>query len=185
MWWGRIRQNDRGTTLTDLMVSIVLLAILGAVMAATLISTYRSVDRSDDETRGLADMRTLTERLSRDLRAARGVLKDEVPPVLAASSSQLSLWVDYNADYRLQDAETVTWKLTANGPFQDVTRSIHNGVTTTVARSLVDTAVFTYDDAASPQNTRTVGVSLRYDAIRGRAAGERSVNFAVRLRNVE
>jgi hypothetical protein len=178
---GRLRQplgGDHGISLIELLVTTVLLGVVGLLTLAATTSTHRMFGVSDDESQGLTDLRTVTERLDRDLRAARGV-------DAASNQSQLTLWIDYNSDYKQQANETVTWKLVVDpqDPAHfDVARSVQGGAAVVEARTLVSQIAFSYDLA--PPNSRQVNVQMTYDALLARGTGLRTANFQDRLRNV-
>lgn len=175
---GRSSGDDRGVSLVELLVTTFLLGVVSILTVAATASTHRMFGVSDDESRGLADLRTVTERLDRDLRAARGV-----DP--SSNQSQLTLWIDYNSDYKQQANETVTWKLVVDpqDPAHfDVARSVQGGLSVIEGRTLVSQIAFSYDVA--PPNTREVSVQMTYDAVLARGTGLRTANFKDRLRNV-
>lgn len=174
-------RSDRGLGLVEVMVSILLLSIVLSITVAAFLRTNRATRRTTDEADGLADVRLVTERLARDALAARGV------DPARSNASQLTLWVDYDSNYVQSNAETVTWSLTANSTDPthfDVVRSTLAGSSRVIGRTLVDNLAFFYDTGAPSVLTKTVEVRMRYDADRGQAASERTVNFRVRLRNV-
>src|SRR6478752_2004990 len=102
--------DDAGITLVEMLVSMMLLLVIGAVVLAATVATHRSTRVADDETRGQEDVAVVVDRLSRDIRDARGVVCDG-----ATSDPQckthLQLWVDYNSNYKQDTDETITWKL--------------------------------------------------------------------------
>jgi hypothetical protein len=151
---------------------------------AAVVNSHKTFRHTDDEAQGLADVRTVIERLGRDIRTARGVEDGAAPNSYpAANASQLSLWIDSNSNYRKEGGEIITWKLVDRGSGQfDVVRTPFGGTTQVVARTLVDAIAFSYD--APAPGTRVVSVRLEYDAVTTGAAGRRVTNFADRLRNV-
>lgn len=179
----RSPQGDQGVTLIELLMSMMLLSIVGAVVLTAVINAQRVFRISDDESRGLADVRTVVERLGRDLRNARGV-------ETGASSSQLTLWIDSNSNYRRDSSEIITWKIVSASGSSCVTvgqcnvvRSVPSQPDVIVARTLISDFAFTYD--APAPDTRLVTVTMRYDAVRGQyGTGNRTVTFRDRLRNV-
>jgi Tfp pilus assembly protein PilW len=170
--------DDHGISLVELLVTTFLLGVVSILTVSATTSTHKMFAVSDDESRGLADLRTVTERLDRDLRAARGV-----DP--SSNQSQLTLWIDYNSDYKQQANETVTWKLVldpTDPSHYDVARAVQGGTQVVEGRTLVSQIAFSYDVA--PPNTRQVSVQMTYDAMLARGTGLRTANFQDRLRNV-
>ena len=134
-------------------------------------------------------MRKVAERLARDIRDARQV-------DAGADGSHLVLWVDYDSNYArpADGSENVTWQLQAAGAGDghfDVVRTQGSGGASQ-ATTLVDDIAFRYDflpdgttlSVDQAKAVRLVTVSMRYDALIAQAAGERTVTFSSRLRNV-
>ena len=173
----RLRAED-GVSLVELMVVIGFLSVIGTLLLTTFSTTTRAYGQLDDETRGLSDLEVVVERIGRDLRAARGV---EAP----ADATQLTMWIDGNSDYVRNPGEIFTWKIQAGAnPGQyDVVRVDDLGATQVVGYSLVSDIAFSYPGATTPSQARTVRVSMRYDAIVGGYASDRTAAFEIRLRN--
>jgi prepilin-type N-terminal cleavage/methylation domain-containing protein len=177
------RVADDGMTLTELLVTMMILGIVAAISAVALINGYRVTTRTSDEDQGLSDVKTVTERLSRDLREARGVDS-------TATSTQLSIWIDDNSDYVKQATEIYTWKLVAAGDgvhFRVQRSHVDAGgatLTTIVGRTLVDNAVFTYNTGTPSAATTSVTVTLTYDPLATSGSKKRQLVFTERLRNV-
>lgn len=179
-------KTDHGLTLVELLVTMSLMLVVGAITLTAVINSHTTLRHTDDEAQGLADVRTVIERLGRDIRTARGVEPGGAPNNYpAATASQLSLWIDSNSNYRKESSEVVTWKLVArSGSTQyDVVRQPYGGAEKVVARTLVDALAFSYD-AAVPADSRVVSVRLEYDAVTTGATSRRVTTFSDRLRNV-
>ena len=194
--------DDAGITLVETLVSMALLLVVGAIVLAATVATHKTTRVADDETRGQEDVAVVVDRLSRDIRDARGVVCDG-----AASDptckTHLQLWVDYNSDYKQQSAETITWKLQpgADGVHFDMVRVV-GPATQVVARTIVENVAFSYPDdgsvgpvgsnpapvASQPppgvRVTRAVATAMTYDAVTNGATGSRKVVFTTLLRNV-
>jgi hypothetical protein len=187
--------SDSGTTLVELAITTVLLGMIGLLLMSSLESSSLANAHVDDQERGLADLQVVTERMSRDLRIARGV-----DPL--ATTSQLTLWIDSDSDYKRDTTESITWRIrcrsgvncTTDERQYDVERvvgPIATGVVSTIGQSLVSDIAFAYvaDGAtlasANVQDATAVRVSMEYDAIVDQYAQINKVDFEVRLRNVE
>ena len=181
----RLRQgsDDSGLTLVELLVTVMLMAIVGGIVLAATMDTHKVFRVNNDEAQGLADVKIVVERLGRDIRDARGV-------DTGATSSQLTLWIDSNSNYRRDTSEIITWRIvdvsgstcTTVGHC-NVVRSAQGGADVVEARTLISNFAFEYDIAAP--NTRLVTVTMQYDAVRGQyGTGNRTVTFQDRLRNV-
>jgi type II secretory pathway pseudopilin PulG len=183
-----LHRDERGTTLVELLVMMVLISTLGMVLVTAFAATTRSSKVGEDESQGLSDTRTVIERLGRDIRDARGVTCDGTAPDTTCQS-HLQLWVDYNSNYKIDTStEVVTWQLQSlgDGHHYKVVRTV-GGVSTTIATSLIVQVAFSYDQAPTNANTsptRTVTTSMTYDALYGLGAGSRDLTFTERVRNV-
>lgn len=181
-------QDERGASLVELAVSMGLLVLVGSIVMSSLSTSAKAGAHVDDQLRGLSDLQVVTERLSRDLRAARGV-----DPL--ATQSQLTVWIDGDADYRREPDENVTWRIQAGanaGQF-DVERvvgplSAPVPAVQVVGESLVSNIAFAYlanGVPTVPEGADAIQVDMEYDAVVGAYAGSNVVRFDVRLRNVE
>jgi prepilin-type N-terminal cleavage/methylation domain-containing protein len=184
----RAQGDDRGLTLPELLISMVLVAIVSMVMTAGFVAASKATTVGQDESEGLGDMRTVSDRISRDIQNARAVTCDGAAwdPTCA---SHLQLWIDYNSNYKIDPTtEIVTWQLQLmpDGVHYEVTRTV-GGVTQVIATSLIVQVAFTYNQqptATSTSPTQTVTTAMTYDAIVGRGTTARSISFTARLRNV-
>ncbi len=189
----RARQDD-GMTLMELLVTIVLMGIISAIVLTAMVSSRRSVTATEDESRGLADVKTVAERLDRDIRDARGVVCDGAPLADGTAdpncNSHLQLWIDSNSNYKRDSGETVTWSLQpmADAHHFKVIREVGSGTSTVEATSLVVKFAFSYDvqptDAYTSTPTRIVNTGMTYDALYGTGTASRTLTFSTRLRNV-
>ena len=186
---------SEGTTLLEVCVTMLLFSMVGVLIMNSLQTAARANAQVDDQDRGLADLRVVTERMSRDLRLARGV-----DPL--ATANQLTIWIDFDSDYKRDADESVTWRIqcragvdcTTSDRQYDVERVIGDvttGDVTIVGSSLVSDIAFAYaaDGVAlassNVQDATAVQVEMDYDAIVDAYAQSESVQFEVRLRNVE
>ena len=185
------QRSDHGVTLIELLVTVMLLGVVGSIVTTAVIAFHRGVRTVDDESSGLADVRTGAERLSRDVRDARGVTVS-TDANYTATDKQLTIWIDENSDYQQQTSETITWKVVAAGIGRyNLVRSVKDGKTTVQARSLVSSVAFRYykaDDSvgtATPTNATgyvRVHVDMTYNDV-GVGIKDRHVVFDTRMRN--
>ena len=119
---GRARQ-EAGVTLIELMVTMVLLGVVSALVVAGVQQATRVLTHTDDENRGLQDAKIILDRLSRDIRQARGVVCDGAGGDTYCRE-HLQLWIDENSDYIEDPEEIITWNLQDNpdGEHYDVWR---------------------------------------------------------------
>jgi type II secretory pathway pseudopilin PulG len=179
-------------SLVEIAVSLVIFSMIGALLMTSLSTASTATAHVDDQNRGLADLQVVTERMSRDLRVARGV-----DPL--ATTSQLTLWIDSDSDYKRDSEESVTWRIRCRSGIDcgsderqyDVERvqgPVATGTVQVVGQSLVSDIAFGYETAGvdvTPESATTVKVSMEYDAIVDAFAKLNVVDFEVRLRNVQ
>ena len=179
--------SDAGLTLVELMVTIFLLGVVGSISLAAVVRTHKGLVHTEDENKGLQDAKVILERMSKDVRQARGVVCDG-----AASDPtcqfHLQLWVDGNSDYLQQDSEIITWQLedNADGEHFDVYRVVGTGgsaVKHRQASTLIVKTVFNYEAAKPIDKSQVVYIGMTYDALVGRGTDLRKAAFTARLRN--
>jgi prepilin-type N-terminal cleavage/methylation domain-containing protein len=199
-------------TLIELLVAMTLLGVVSSLVVVGVRDAVRVLTLSDDENRGLQDAKVILDRLSRDIREARGVVCDSAPaspgdPVVDADGlpsrcpDHIQLWVDDDSDYLEDASEVVTWQLSdnADGIHYDVWRCRGalgsdpcDGDATGVERKLQASALivrtlFNYADASGnpvePEDATLVRLRMDYDAIVGRGVDVKQASVSIRLRN--
>lgn len=188
--------EDQGMSLVELLVVMVLLGVVGSMVSVAVAVSHKQVRVAEDEATGLADTRTVVERLGRDIRVSRGV-------DAGATDSNLVLWVDYNSDYvrnpTAQPEEIVTWTVLDSGSGTgqyNTLRSTAGGVVAVQARTLVSDLAFCYQSepgaacfatplsATDAAATTLVTVTLQYDSQVNGGTDSRESVFTERIRNV-
>lgn len=198
----RLRRHDRGdegVTLVELSIAIMLIGVIGALVTGAVVGAQKIVRSGDDQTRGLQQVRTASERLARDIRDARGVLCNPTGTDAALAAADptctyhLQVWIDYNSDYVQESNETVTWALKTGftaGHYSLVRTA--GGTTQIEASAIVKQVAFSYDyppasavSAPGATQTKLVNVNMTYDALYGLGkTSNRTIVFSGRLRNV-
>lgn len=186
-------QEERGSSLVEICITMFIFALVAALLMNSLSTASEATAHVDDQNRGLADLQIVSERMSRDLRVARGV-----DP--GASTSQLTIWIDSDSDYRRDTDENVTWRIQCRSGVNcgsderqyDVERvvgPVATGTVQIVGQSLVSDIAFAYllggAVTSQPETATSVKVSMEYDAIVDAYAQLNVVDFEVRLRNVQ
>jgi type II secretory pathway pseudopilin PulG len=199
-------------TLIELLVAMSLLAVVSSLVVVGVRGAVRVMTQTDDENRGLQDAKVILDRLSSDIREARGVVCDaEAPeagdPVVDAQGlpvrcpDYVQLWIDDDSDYLEDATEVVTWELAENddGVHFDVWRcrgalggdpcdGEAEGVERRLqASALVVRTLFNYADAAGnsvePEDATLVRLQMDYDAIVGAGVDVKQASVSARLRN--
>jgi type II secretory pathway pseudopilin PulG len=192
------RGRQGGFTLVELLVIVLILGLIGAAALATFSSGSEALGRVDDDIRGQQDLKIVTEELTRDVRAGRGVYE-------TSDASSLSIWIDEDADYITDATEIIIWNVVVNasdpGHF-DVTRQEGtSGTPRTVGRAVIDALAFKYFKDVGGTSTQivpngnpavlnpsleessVVEVSMTYDAIVGAYLDQKVNTYRIRLRN--
>lgn len=195
----RSARDDRGVTLVETLIVMILLAVVSTLVTRAVVDSHKVVRIVEDQTQGLADVRVASERLGRDIREARSVVCNPAgtPPAMISADPtcrfHLQLWIDYDSDYVQQSAETVTWSLNASArPDQfDLVRTVGAGSGVVEARTIVVQVAFGYDrqpltaaPAPGAAHTSVVNVGMTYDSNLKSGTSNKTVSFTGRLRNV-
>ena len=176
----RAARRRGGFTLVELLIVVVMIGLIGAMALVSFTSGHEALGRADDDSRGQQDLRIVTERLSRDIRAARGV-------ETGSGEDTLRVWIDYDANYRRSEDELITWQLSPNPDDPkhfNVVRSDAAGSGDTVGEALVSGIAFAYDAAPDITESRVVTVTMTYDAIVDAYLQKKQTTFRIRMRNV-
>jgi hypothetical protein len=175
-------------TLPEVLIGSILMGVVGSLCVGVVVNVGGGSGKTDNDLRGLQEVRTLQERLGRDLLQARGV-------TTGSTASQLTLWIDDNGDYLQTPNELYRWEVVpaAGGSLQQVRRvNVGTNVAQVVARTVVSTTVFKYRvqkptgefaDATSPSLATVVDVDLAYNPGVGAQNKPRNVKFSIRMRN--
>lgn len=191
------RANQAGLTLVELLVTTMLLGIISTIVISAFLTGSRTLGRVDDDVQGQGDQRVVSERILKDLREARGVEAPTTAELTAdpnIAKRKLTIWVDYNANYKRETGEVITWLLsttTSTDGHYNVVRAVNDGTSQTVARALVSGIAFGYKNdkntnltGAAVATASTVVVTMEYDAIVGAYLQKKYTTFDARMRNV-
>lgn len=172
-------RGDSGMSLAELLVSMFIISMVSAITMTAVVNVFGSLGKTDNDTQGLTDVRVVQERMSRDLRDARGISA-------GATASQLQIWIDGNSDYVKTNDEVWTWQVVnaaGSTTHKEVQRvNTGTGAVQVVGHTLVSSALFTYNNATVTL-ADVVTVDIQYDAIVGKAHKTKHVDFSIKLRN--
>lgn len=180
------RRTDRGLTLVELLVTMMLLGVVGTLVTGAVASAARGLIHVDDENKGLQDAKVILERMGRDARHARSIECDGAAsdPTCA---QHLQLWVDKNSDYVRSDSEIVTWQLEPSGDGHfNVYRTLGTGASAVKqlqASTLIVETLFEYEPGKPVEESQIVRITVNYDAKVGLGTDQRQAEFVARLRN--
>lgn len=186
------RQDQRGTTLVELLVVIVLLAIIGAATTGVVVAVTRNEGFQRNVREVIDDGRVSLQAIRKELRSARRVLADSGP-------DRLHFWVDENQDairqanelicYVVRPLGTGRWEIVRwEGATVGCDTPPAGASVRTLARTLVDPNPFVAYRPAPSSNvddppTREVDIVLELEVAAGRTHSV-TVDGTVRLRNV-
>lgn len=147
----RLRRDDAGFTLVEILVVIVLLLVVGAVVSTTSIFAMKATKAHQQRTYATEDVQAQIERLGRDIRVA--------DPIRAASAMSMTLdlyrgntcvreqWTLSGTKLMVTQTTYASWSACSNYP---ATATPTSTVTRTALSSLGNgaTSLFTYEDAS-------------------------------------
>ncbi len=195
--------RERGFTLVELLIVVVIMGIVASAIPSVIVSTMRVESDQSELQQVIDDGRLSMTRIRQELREARRVLE-------GSSSDTLYFWVDGNQDAIVQPGELVCYRVDEIDG-QDRWRIARwTGVTApcvaqnpadspppvpanaqTLASTLVDPEPFVafspgLPDPANPFSapTREVTVLLDLEVNNARGPGAIQVEGSIRLRNV-
>ena len=175
----RMRGNESGMSVAELLVGMGLAMIVTSLMVAGVIVVNRTQRYSSEDSDTLAALRIAESRFSRDLRVGRRVFS-------ISDAKRIRFWVDYNRDFLQDTGERVSWELQQVGDKAQLVRYTDAVGSTPVVqvRNLRYVDIFTYVTTdGTPASALLVSISLTANAAPTGIAKDRSVVTEVRLRN--
>ena len=182
----RAADDERGMTLIELLVAMTLLGVVSSLVVVGVQHACALMAHTDDENRGLQDAKVILDRLSRDIRQARGVVCDDPDPdrgpvvthrgCPTRCPDHVQLWIDDDSDY-LEDPDggrdlaaggqrrqRPLRRLAVQGSLARATRATarRRGPERLQASALIVRTLFNYDDGRgsagpSPRTPRSSG----------------------------
>ncbi|MBW3663975.1 MAG: prepilin-type N-terminal cleavage/methylation domain-containing protein [Actinobacteria bacterium] len=181
--------DQRGFTLVELLVVMVILGVVAAATTSVIIATQRSNQFGDELRTVMDDGRISLDRVRKELRAGRRVLEGSTPWMLR-------WWTDQNQDGLRQTSETINYCVAplgstscvtsaATGEFQLIrwTDAQTASEARVIARTLTTTEVFGGLEAPVTA-TRVVTVTFVLDVQDASGPEDLTMDATIRLRNV-
>jgi prepilin-type N-terminal cleavage/methylation domain-containing protein len=179
--------NEKGLTLAEMLVAMVLLAIVGSILTAAVVQIYRSSRVQSQDYDTLGSLRNAIGFMERELREGRRLRP-------ASTSQDLSIWVDHSRDFVEDDEEVVRYLISdedGNGTYE-LRRTTEAGTSQILARYLDSGSHFEYLEDTfdlgynnpSLADTSVIVIELTADSP-GTEGPARSTQTQVRLRNAE
>ena len=147
----RVRRSlggDAGMSLVELGVSMVITSLLSVLMVTWFSAGVGSENSQRSYDEALSDLRDVSDRLSREVRAA-GYLTEAEP-------YSLSFWLDSDRDGEVGEGESITWAIEGSDMRRFTEDDSENVV---VATNLTTGSQFSYD-AVTPGLVTRVTIDL-------------------------
>jgi prepilin-type N-terminal cleavage/methylation domain-containing protein len=175
-----IGRDERGMTLPEVLVAMVISGLVTGVLLLGMVSVYRGQNFTQQDSSSLGALRTALDRFEKEVRQARVMYDD-------STQKMVHLWVDYDRDNQQDLSEQITWQLEdLGGDRAQLTRATEAAPSSpvVVARNLVfDASAAEFEYNATPVEEATL-IRVRFVArAAGSIAGQRTVRTEVRLRN--
>jgi type II secretory pathway pseudopilin PulG len=177
----RMHRDQRGMTLSELLVGMGLTAIITLLVLGAVVVVNRTQRYSDEDSGTLAALRTAETRFAKDLRQARRVFS-------ISDAKKIRFWVDFNRDFLQDIGERVSWELQAVDGKAQLIRYTDAPLSeaTIQVRNLVYSDTFSYVTTdGSPGTATLVSITLTANAAPTGIAKDRSIVTEVRLRNAD
>jgi prepilin-type N-terminal cleavage/methylation domain-containing protein len=114
--WERLRRDDSGLTLIELLVSMVLMGLVGTMVFTSVIATQRAAESSRQVNDLNEEARLVLNRMARELREARrvtAVVNPMGPGYNANADTSITFEVDFNGNGTIEpnaaDPEVLTY----------------------------------------------------------------------------
>jgi prepilin-type N-terminal cleavage/methylation domain-containing protein len=114
--WDRIKRDDSGMTLIELLVSMILMGLVGTIVFTSVLATQRAAESSRQVNDLNEEARLVLNRMSRELREAKAitaVVNPMGPGYSATSDSSITFEVDFNGNGTIEptaaDPEELTY----------------------------------------------------------------------------
>ena len=113
--WERIKQDDSGLTLIELLVSMILMGLVGTIVFTSVLATQRASESSRQVNDLNEEARLVLNRMSRELREAKAitaVVNPMGPGYSATSDTSITFEVDFNGNGTIEPSASDPEELT-------------------------------------------------------------------------
>jgi len=114
--WERMKRDDSGLTLIELLVSMILMGLVGTIVFTSVLATQRAAESSRQVNDLNEEARLVLNRMSRELREAKAitaVINPMGPGYSATSDTSITFEVDFNGNGTIEptaaDPEELTY----------------------------------------------------------------------------
>lgn len=139
------RDGERGFTLAEMLLAMLIFSVLGAVLFSTLVASTRSVNTTRRTTALTEEARIALNRMARELREAQAITAVSAPN----PSYSLTFEVDFNGNGTIEptavDAEVLTYSYDGDAKQIRLTAATPSGGTTTLPILASDVYDFAVD----------------------------------------
>ena len=173
-----LRSDDRGISVPELMVAMIL-ASIASLLLFSLLDVANRVDLfSRDDSQVLDELRFASQMIKGDVREGRLVYDDSTDRIL-------HIWIDSDIDNQQDANERVYWEIRTTGGDTDLVRYTEaNTNPVIIAETIVDGPAFAYNPGIG-SDPRTVTITLTADEDPAEPPAARVIESEIRLRNVE
>ena len=181
----RVDRSERGVTLVELLVTMVLLSVVTGSLILGVMAIYRGTRYTNQDSDTLGALRTTLDRFEKEVRHARLIFT-------GSDEKHVYVWVDGDGDYRQDLSEKIHWEIAQIGA-SDRAQFVRYTDADPTERSLSQDLIFDEDEtnfaynnnAGDPLEESTSIVILLTALGEGNLSEKRSVTTEVRLRNAE
>jgi prepilin-type N-terminal cleavage/methylation domain-containing protein len=178
----RLLNDERGLTLPEVLIAMVITGVVTTVLLMGTVSIYRGHNLTQQDSSSLGALRTSLDRFEKEVRQARVVYND-------STDKEVHVWVDYDRDNQQDPVEKILWTIEDLGSNRaQLTRDTQATAPVVVSRNLVfdaGAADFAYNNGSDPIEDSSM-ITVQFVArAEGSLAGERTVTTRVRLRNAD
>ena len=189
----RMHTDERGVTLVELMVAILMLGVVTSTVFTVILNTQRTERFTSQVQDTMDDARLSLENIRQEIRAARMVFA-------TSTARTMYFWVDQNQDTIQDPSEKICYHVAdiagdpgrytlerwtgSQGDCDPASISVPAG-SHTIAATLRNTDPFTYTPTpTATQATREVAIHMVFDVNTDAGPSAFAVDGTVRLRNV-